>query len=105
MTIDDLFRRLAARGRFEIVPTDVAVEVDHDPECGPTCHAQHFEPRFAIGIGWAPRGQWGNPLCSLFVTRSTLEQALTAMVDLTIPPRASIEYLAWERQRLQQDMR
>lgn len=99
--VDVLFRRLAARGYFEIRPSDVPVrtfKVD-----GGT--VTEYAP--GVAVVWAPRGQGGplglyrfNPLVARrFEARSVVE-ALRTAVDQTSPPSWSIDMLAAEKERL-----
>jgi hypothetical protein len=91
--VDALFRRLAARGYFEMYPTGYSV---------PDCRWEHSTSAPGVGITWAPTGQGGptggrnrfNFMCSRGVIRPTLTEALEAMVEVTRPPEHDIEMLA-----------
>jgi hypothetical protein len=99
---DVLFRRLAARGYFEVAPTDYSVPDHHDETCEPDCRWEHSRLLPGVGITWAPKGQGGpiggrsrfNFMCSRGVVRPTLLEALEAMVDLTRPSEHDVETLA-----------
>lgn len=105
MSIDALFRRLAARGYFEIVATDMwtperdTIEVDAE---GRRWTIHTTQP--AVGIRWAPRGQGGprgpfrfNPFCSRFFEARTLEEALVMAVEATAPSWDSLDSIVAHR--------
>ena len=91
--IETMLRRLAARGYYEISPSSYNVPVDHPPyECEPGCLASHYETRRGIRLTWAPKGQASaggdnrfNPFCTRAITRPTLMEALTEMLEMTTP--------------------
>lgn len=96
---DVLFRRLAARGYFEITPLDrsVAAGTETDSE-GRIWEISKVER--VVRLLWAPAGQGGpggdnrfNPFCSRAWTAPTLPEVLAKAVEATRPPEHSLETL------------
>jgi hypothetical protein len=88
---DRLFRRLAARGYFEISTTTMPRPIPTPP--GETGSWTVAVP--AVVVTFAPHGQGGrrgfNPFCTSSFVRSTLTQALLAAVEATAPRWESID--------------
>jgi hypothetical protein len=100
--IDLLFRRLRARGYFEIFPGGDHVVGAHEPDCAEDCPMTHYTPVDLVGIRWAPTGQAGgrgplrfNPFCTRVVLCPSLAEALEEMVRLTAPPARDLDYLIY----------
>lgn len=71
--IDALFRRLAARGSFRIVPCNWAAD--------------------DVALHWWPPGQEGNPFCQRTFLGSGLSEVLYRAVTGTRPREHSLETL------------
>lgn len=81
--VDQMLRRLAARGYFEITPWD-GWRDDGTPGRG-------------VHLAWAPRGQASpkgfNPFCSRAWTGPSLATVLERALEATSPPWHSLESL------------
>lgn len=100
MTVDSDFRRLAARGRFEILPwfRNVKTGVQYDGSGRPW---EISETQLVVGLVWAPNGQWGNGWASKSVETTTIAEALTLMLEKSRPTERRIEDLVeWKMTRL-----
>lgn len=84
--VDVMFRRLAARGYFEIHPAEMTNHVS-DGHGGTISE----RPRPAVWVQWWPRGQRGNPFCSRSCTRRTIGEALEDLLARTEHEYRSIE--------------
>lgn len=90
--LDVLFRRLSARGYFEITPSALSVPVGTETNTeGRVREVSRTVP--AIRLLWAPRGQGVpggdnrfNPFCSRAWTARTLAEVLRRAVADTAPP-------------------
>lgn len=108
-TVEALFRRLAARGYFEVSPGDYSVDVDcpGGAECdwAGSVHS-HSEPRPGVCLTWAPKGQaarsgparW-NPFCTRSIVRPTLQEALAVMEEATRPRWGTLEDNVWRHRQ------
>lgn len=99
MTVDQMFRRLAARGYFEITAGEQV-----DARWTSTEGTQWTTYKHAVVIAWAPTGQGGprgphrfNPFCSRSFVASTLDEALRQALDATAPPLHPLDDLVAHR--------
>lgn len=93
---DELFRRLAARGSFQIRPSARYVPAGTETdEAGREWKTSR--PEFVLSLRWWPRGQDGNPFCQRGFAGTTLLEVLREAVKVTAPPWEDIDTLAWRR--------
>lgn len=90
--LDRKLDRLAARGYFEITPTEIVVRRF---TVGTTEHTEYGP---GIAITWAPTGQGSprggrhrfNPFCTRSVARRTIEECVDALLEATEPRRRDL---------------
>ena len=95
--LDTDFRRLAARGHFQIQPAVIYEKTGTEVRDGRKWEVS--EPRFRVGLTWWPRGQGpgrksgGNPFCQRDFTGTTVAEVLARAVEATRPQEHSLESL------------
>lgn len=90
--LDELFRRLSARGYFEITPSSRQVPAGAETDAEGRVR-ETWRTEAAVRLQWAPRGQGSpggdnrfNSFCSRAWTGRTVAEVLRRAVEDTAPP-------------------